>query len=158
MFQLRDTFVEPEATAANDAVLNWSKPSEKNVSELMADKNLNTYSCFDTKDGSPSSNSKRRREAVQTSCIDNLDHTNVVQVANAHRIINDAWKEMVIFDSDPKACTVAKPPKLEATFKNTWPYHADALSLMYANFGALKTDFSSPPKHSKVDVEQVGCP
>lgn len=123
----------------------------------MVDEDLNTYSYFYTKDGTPSSITKRQRGVVRTNCIDSLDRTNVVQSVIAHRIMDAALKVMGILDSNPETCTVAKFPEFEKAFKNTWADHADAISLVYAGSGALKTDFTRTGKRSKVGMAQDGA-
>lgn len=122
----------------------------------LVDEDLNTYSYFYTKDGTPSSITKRQRGVVRTNCIDSLDRTNVVQSVIAHRTMDAALKVMGVLDSNPETCTAAKFPEFEKAFKSTWADHANAISLVYAGSGALKTDFTRTGKRSKVGMMQDG--
>lgn len=131
---------------------------EKVDHELMPaiDEDLNTYSYFFTKGGTPPTITKRQRGVVRTNCIDSLDRTNVVQSVIAHRIMDAALKVMGVLDSNPETCTAAKFPAFEKDFKNTWADHANALSQVYAGSGALKTDYTRTGKRSKAGMVQDG--
>lgn len=131
---------------------------EKVDHELLPiiDSDLSAFSYFYTKDGTPASITKRQRGIVRINCIDSLDRTNVVQSVIAHRIMDAALQVMGVLDSNPETGSVAKFDAFEKSFKNTWADHADALSLVYAGSGALKTDYTRTGKRSKLGMLQDG--
>lgn len=120
------------------------------------DSDLGAYSYFYTKDGTASGIARRQRGVIRTNCIDSLDRTNVVQSAIAHRIMDAALKVMGVLDSNADSCSAAKFEKFEKLFKETWANHANALSMVYAGSGALKTDFTRTGKRSKMGMAQDG--
>lgn len=122
----------------------------------LVESDLNTYSYFYTKDGTPSTITKRQRGVVRANCIDSLDRTNVVQSVIAHRIMDAALQVMGVLDSNPETGTAAKFEAFEKDFKNTWADHANALSQVYAGSGALKTDYTRTGKRSKLGMVQDG--
>jgi phosphatidylinositol 4-phosphatase len=119
--------------------------------DLMSsiDRDLGVYSYFVVTDGNNSSASMRQKGVVRTNCIDSLDRTNVVQSVIAHRIMDDALKQMGVLNNSPETCTAALFTEFEAAFKATWANHADALSMVYAGTGALKTDYTRTGKRTK---------
>ncbi|CDF37006.1 unnamed protein product [Chondrus crispus] len=122
----------------------------------IIDSDLNAYSYFYTKDGTSASITKRQRGVVRVNCIDSLDRTNVVQSVVAHRIMDAALQVMGVLDSNPETGTAAKFDAFEKAFKNTWADNADALSVVYAGSGALKTDYTRTGKRSKPGMVQDG--
>ncbi|OQR92881.1 phosphatidylinositide phosphatase SAC1-like protein [Achlya hypogyna] len=86
---------------------------------------------------------------VRTNCMDNLDRTNVVQSLFARRSLLLQANESI--DGD----VLSSPfPAFEVAFKNLWGNNADAISLLYAGTGALKTDFTRTGKRTKKGVLQ----
>ncbi|ETV76484.1 hypothetical protein H257_09500 [Aphanomyces astaci] len=80
---------------------------------------------------------------VRTNCMDNLDRTNVVQSLFARRSLLLQVGESV------QGNVLTSPfESFEKTFKNLWGNNADAISLLYAGTGALKTDFTRTGKRT----------
>ena len=82
-----------------------------------------------------------QRGVLRTNCMDNLDRTNVVQSLFARRAalqaVPGAWGPAC------EASVLSSPhADFEAAFNNAWADNADALSMLYAGTGALKTDFT----------------
>jgi hypothetical protein len=82
-----------------------------------------------------------QRGVLRTNCMDNLDRTNVVQSLFARRAallaVPGAWGPAC------EASVLTSPhADFEAAFNNAWADNADALSMLYAGTGALKTDFT----------------
>lgn len=124
--------------------------------DLLAaiDRDLGAYSYFLVVDGADASPSMRQKGVVRTNCIDSLDRTNVVQSVIAHRIMDDALKQMGVLNSSPETCTASAFKEFESAFKHTWADHADALSAVYAGSGALKTDYTRTGKRTKPGMFQ----
>lgn len=120
------------------------------------DKDLGHYSYFLVADGNSSSPSMRQKGIVRTNCIDSLDRTNVVQSAIAHRIMDDALKQMGVLDTAPETSAAKSFKDFESKFKTTWANHADALSLVYSGSGALKTDYTRTGKRTKAGLAKDG--
>ncbi|CAI5739852.1 unnamed protein product [Peronospora destructor] len=83
---------------------------------------------------------------VRTNCMDNLDRTNVVQSLFGRRSLM-----LQLNETEALQGNVLSSPfvELECTFKRVWGNNADAISLMYAGTGALKTDFTRTGKRTK---------
>lgn len=114
------------------------------------DRELGAYSYLLVADGgSAQTASMRQKGVVRTNCMDSLDRTNVVQSVIAHRIMDDALKQMGVLNSSPETCTAAAFAEFESAFKNAWADNADALANVYAGSGALKTDYTRTGKRSK---------
>lgn len=88
-----------------------------------------------------------QRGVLRTNCMDNLDRTNVVQSLFARRAalhaVPGAWGPAC------EASVLTSPHEdFEAAFNNAWGDNADALSMLYAGTGALKTDFTRTGKRT----------
>ncbi|OQR96909.1 phosphatidylinositide phosphatase SAC1 [Thraustotheca clavata] len=96
---------------------------------------------------------KKQKGVFRVNCMDNLDRTNVVMSLLARRAMLQAlgvntagitnWLDSP-FDS------------FEVQFKNAWADNADAVSIMYAGTGALKTDFTRTGKRGLPGMIQDG--
>ncbi|ETW00541.1 hypothetical protein H310_07129 [Aphanomyces invadans] len=95
---------------------------------------------------------KKQKGVFRVNCMDNLDRTNVVMSLVARRTmllcLRLDSKDMSWLDSPFEA--------FESFFKNAWADNADAVSLMYAGTGALKTDFTRTGKRTLAGAIQDG--
>jgi phosphatidylinositol 4-phosphatase len=123
-------------------------------SDLIAsiDRDLGVYSYYFRTDSNSSLPSMLQKGVVRTNCVDSLDRTNVVQSVIAHRIMDDALKQMGVLNNTPESCTAATFAEFEGAFKTTWANHADALSMVYSGTGALKTDYTRTGKRTKAGL------
>lgn len=100
---------------------------------------------------------KKQSGVFRINCIDSLDRTNVVQCVIAHRVMDDALVQLGVLDAGvPETCSTAKWPAFEKQYKATWADHADALAVVYAGSGALKTDYTRTGKRTKPGIAQDG--
>lgn len=89
-----------------------------------------------------------QRGVVRTNCMDNLDRTNVVQSIFARRsILMQLGKTSEL--SSGKVLNTPYPA-FEKVFKDVWGNNADAISMLYAGTGALKTDFTRTGKRTMI--------
>lgn len=116
---------------------------------VSIDRDLGAYSYFLVVDANAQSPSMRQKGIVRTNCMDSLDRTNVVQSVIAHRVMDDALKQMGVLNTSPETCTASAFADFDSAFKHTWADHADALSAVYAGSGALKTDYTRTGRRSK---------
>jgi hypothetical protein len=81
---------------------------------------------------------------VRTNCMDNLDRTNVVQSLLGRRSL------LIQLNKTAALKDVLESPyrEFELTFKDVWGNNADAMSMLYAGTGALKTDFTRTGKRT----------
>lgn len=90
-----------------------------------------------------------QRGVFRTNCMDNLDRTNVVQSLLARRAalhaVPGAWEA-----TERSGCSVLTSPfaDFERVFNGAWADNADAVSMLYAGTGALKTDFTRTGKRT----------
>ncbi len=117
-----------------------------NLSKLMEQ----THECFQKYDwfemDAEGRILKKQRGVFRVNCMDNLDRTNVVMSLIARRV-------MLLFlhvkANDINRSWLDSPfPSFENYFKNAWADNADAVSVMYAGTGALKTDFTRTGKRT----------
>lgn len=124
-----------------------------NLSRLMTqvEEKFLEQKCFQTDNtGTPTS---FQEGVFRVNCMDNLDRTNVVQSLFARRSLL-----MALNSYDPKYSNVLDSPhaNFERIFKNIWADNADAVSVMYAGTGALKTDFTRTGKRTVFGALQDG--
>ncbi|TDH72095.1 hypothetical protein CCR75_001255 [Bremia lactucae] len=103
----------------------------------------------------------RQSGVVRTNCMDNLDRTNVVQSIHCQPHSSFYVPLQSLFgrrnvllqlnETEALQGNVLSSPfsGFEATFKRVWGNNADAISLLYAGTGALKTDFTRTGKRTK---------
>eukprot|EP00123_Amoebidium_parasiticum_P021692 comp7192_c0_seq2/m.2910 comp7192_c0_seq2/g.2910 ORF comp7192_c0_seq2/g.2910 comp7192_c0_seq2/m.2910 type:complete len:464 (-) comp7192_c0_seq2:529-1920(-) len=78
----------------------------------------------------------------RANCMDCLDRTNVVQSMIAKATLRHQLNDLGIL---PLGDSIDNIPEITAIFRNMWADHADAISMVYAGTGALKTDFTRMP-------------
>jgi hypothetical protein len=81
---------------------------------------------------------------VRTNCVDNLDRTNVVQSFFARA----AYAAMVPGGASAAAGGLSSASEFDFKYNNLWADNADAISLLYAGTGALKTEHTRTGKKS----------
>ncbi|KAF0709144.1 hypothetical protein As57867_006061, partial [Aphanomyces stellatus] len=95
---------------------------------------------------------KKQKGVFRVNCMDNLDRTNVVMSLVARRCV-------LLFlgiDTTSLEWLDSPFPAFESFFKNTWADNADAVSIMYAGTGALKTDFTRTGRRTIAGALQDG--
>lgn len=117
-----------------------------NLSKLLAQINddFTIQGCFRTDtDGHAI---ETQKGVFRVNCMDNLDRTNVVQSLFARRALLLA---LAVNTTESSFNVLDSPyPSFEKAFKNVWADNADAVSIMYAGTGALKTDFTRTGKRT----------
>jgi len=95
-----------------------------------------------------------QKGVTRSNCVDNLDRTNVVQSLFARRSLvialgkTDALKSGNVLETPYK--------DFEKVYKDLWGNNADAMSMLYAGTGALKTDFTRTGKRTTRGALQDG--
>mmetsp|Transcript_61 Transcript_61/g.120 ORF Transcript_61/g.120 Transcript_61/m.120 type:complete len:628 (-) Transcript_61:36-1919(-) len=82
----------------------------------------------------------------RSNCMDNLDRTNVVQSIFARRAILRQLDKSDVLNSGNVLTTPFK--RFEDIYKQIWVNNANAMSVLYAGTGALKTDFTKTGKRT----------
>ncbi|CAK4075398.1 unnamed protein product [Aphanomyces euteiches] len=96
---------------------------------------------------------KKQKGVFRVNCMDNLDRTNVVMSLIARRCVLLCLR---LADTPGLGWLDSPFPAFESFFKNAWADNADAVSIMYAGTGALKTDFTRTGKRTIVGALQDG--
>ncbi|ETV84769.1 hypothetical protein H257_03867 [Aphanomyces astaci] len=95
---------------------------------------------------------KKQKGVFRVNCMDNLDRTNVVMSLVARRTMLLCLR----LDSNDMSWLDSPFDQFESFFKNAWADNADAVSVMYAGTGALKTDFTRTGKRTLAGALQDG--
>ncbi|KDO22358.1 hypothetical protein SPRG_11310 [Saprolegnia parasitica CBS 223.65] len=146
-------FAEPITYVWFDFHHECRKMQWGNLSKLMDQVNdcFSKYDWFEAdRDGRVL---KKQKGVFRVNCMDNLDRTNVVMSLIGRRAMLQA---LGVNTANITNWLDSPFEAFELQFKNAWADNADAVSVMYAGTGALKTDFTRTGKRTLAGAIQDG--